>query len=54
MIPKLQNISDPPEPSKELFSQREKDFLDLVCNFLVDDIIQKVNDEKKGNRLRKN
>lgn len=52
MIRKLQNQPVTSEPSKDLLSQREKDFLDLVCNFLVDDIIKKVNNEKKDNRLR--
>lgn len=52
MIRKLHTQPTQSEPSKNDFSQREKDFLDLVCNFLVDDIIKKVNNEKKDNRLR--
>lgn len=36
------------------FSEKEKDYLDMICNFIVDDIINKVNnDKKKSNRLRK-
>lgn len=52
MIRKLHPQPIKSELSKNDFSPREKDFLDLVCNFLVDDIIKKVNNEKKDNRVR--
>lgn len=40
------------EPPENTFSKKEKEFLDLICNFLVDDIFNKVNNDKKeGNRL---
>lgn len=40
---------------KDPFPQKEKEYLDLICSFIVDDIINKVNDDKKESySLRKN
>lgn len=40
------------ELSKNSFSEKEKELLDLVCNFLLDDIFKKLeNAKKEGDRL---
>ncbi|SFO27740.1 hypothetical protein SAMN05421741_13219 [Paenimyroides ummariense] len=40
------------EHSKNSFSEKEKEFLDLICDFLVDDIFKKLeNAKKEGDRL---
>jgi len=54
MLQKLHIKSRSKEPPENTFSDKEKEFLDLICNFLVDDIFNKVNDDKKeSNRLCK-
>jgi len=53
MLKKQNNISSSKETSKDPFAEKEKEFLDLICSFIVDNIINKVNDDKEeGNSLR--
>lgn len=45
MLQKTHIITKAKEPPSISFS--DKEFLDLICDFLVDDIIKKVNNDKK-------
>lgn len=54
MLKKQHNKLSLEQQSKASFSQKEKEYLDLLCNFIVDIILNKVNDDKEeGNCLRK-
>lgn len=55
MFKKQNNKLSLDQQCKTSFSQKEKEYLDLLCNFIVDIILNKVNDDKEeGNCLRKN
>lgn len=47
MLKKQHNKSCAKLPPKDLLPEREKEYLDLLCSFIVDDIINKVNDDKE-------